>query len=200
MSTAAAAAASPGGSPLTRLDMGLRAPPAPPQDGNVGGSHLSVWGVTPVHGLPRARVPQDKGEAMRRTESSQPIPGEEACQRADEVRSQRLEQTQTRRGACIEMPVHLDGPGRVDATHIHRPGMAVDTPLVLGLCGVESPEGLVLSACCWPSKADRIRSAQEEALMSINMLQRTGGPRGLAALRLRQRLVGGLPLPLKPGR
>jgi hypothetical protein len=60
--------------------------------------------------------------------------------------------------------------------------MEVDTTIVLVLFGIESYEGLLLSVCCWPSKAYRIRYAEEEALMSIKRLQATAHSLRLAVL------------------
>jgi hypothetical protein len=160
----------------------LREHPAPQQDGTLVGITLTVFGFTPVRGFHIESVPQDKGDTVHRTEISQPIRGEEAFHRDDDVHSIRFDQTQKLLGTGFEIPVHLDGPSLVNDTHVHRPGMEVDTTIVLVLFGIESYEGLLLSVCCWPSKAYRIRYAEEEALMSIKRLQATAHSLRLAVL------------------
>lgn len=69
----------PGRPHLRGRDRGFREHAPAQEGGPVLGIDRVVCGLPPVHGLHRQGMTQDKGNTLLGTESSEPIPGDEAC-------------------------------------------------------------------------------------------------------------------------
>ena len=72
---------------LRRIDVGHQQHAPAQQHGNLVGVTLVVLGRAPMNRLHIESLPQDKGNALLRTEVRQPVPGEDTLHRHDQLRA-----------------------------------------------------------------------------------------------------------------
>ena len=89
---------------------------------------------------------EDEGKARLGTQVSEPIPGEETCNRDDEGTTRRRNGREQRLRAGLHVLVPHALAVLVEETAVHGAGMQGDAAVRLVLCGGESPE---VSSSAW---------------------------------------------------
>ena len=100
--------------------------------------NLVVLGLPAVNRFHGQGVPQHEGDALGRAQVGQPVPGEHALGRDDEigaVRRDRLEECGRGGG---DVPVHEHLAGGVEDAEIHRLHVQIEPAVILVLVVVES--------------------------------------------------------------
>jgi hypothetical protein len=101
------------------------------QGGHLVGIACVVFGLTAMEGLHGERMPQDEGHAFVSAESSEPIPGEDACNGHDQPLAIRGNGLEERFRSGLHVAVQQEFPLVAQDTDRHRAGMQVDTTVKL---------------------------------------------------------------------
>jgi hypothetical protein len=88
----------------------------------------------------RERVPEDKRHPVLGTQVSQPVPGEETCNRAHHLVTIGGYGLEQRLRVGRQRAMHHNVTILVHEANVHAPGMPVDAAITLVWLGVESPE------------------------------------------------------------
>ena len=97
-----------GGTPLSRIDIGLREHAAADQHSNLVGVDLIVVGLAPMNGFHVQGVAQDEGNPLLRAKVREPVPGEEAFDADHKILSLGDNRLEKRLGCCPHIPVEND--------------------------------------------------------------------------------------------
>lgn len=109
----------PVGPHLPGIDISNRKHPAPDQPDDLLGIDFIVLGFSSVDGFHVESVPQDKGDALIRTEIGQPIPEEDTFDRNDNILSIGLDRLQENLRVSWEIFVGQNIPLLIDDAEIH---------------------------------------------------------------------------------
>ena len=96
--------------------------------------------LPPLDGLHVEGMPEHAGNPLLSTESSEPGPGEETCDRHHEAVTRGCNGLEKRVRSRLHVAVHQDFPGMVHDTDVHAPGMEVDPAVKWVWLGGEAPE------------------------------------------------------------
>jgi len=91
-----------------------------------------------VDGLHRERVAQDERQAFGGADVRDPIPGEHALGRDDEIVAVRGDRREERFGSRLHVPVHEHLAGGIEDADVHGPHVEIDSAIVTVLAVVKS--------------------------------------------------------------
>jgi hypothetical protein len=128
-----------GGAHLGGVDRGLGEHPAAPQHGDFVGVDLVVFGFAAMDGLHVQGMTKDKRDTVVSTEVSQPVPGQQACGREDDLIAGGSDGLAQRLRGGWHVPVPPRFPGLVEDAQGHGAGVEIDPTIKRVLLGVESP-------------------------------------------------------------
>ena len=97
-----------------------------------------VLGLAAVDGFHVQRVAEHEGDPLAGAEIGEPVPGEDAFHRDDQVLTVGLDGPQEDPRIAANVLVKEDLPSLVENAQIHGSGVQVDAAVVLVLPGVES--------------------------------------------------------------
>jgi hypothetical protein len=112
-----------GGTPLSRIDRGLREHAAAEQHGNLVGVDPIVLGLAPMNGFHVKGMAQDEGNTRLGAKVGEPVPGEDAFDADHEILSIGRNRLEKRLGCCPHIPVEQDLSLLVQDTEVHGAGV-----------------------------------------------------------------------------
>lgn len=169
------------------IDIGHRKHPAAKQHGDLLGIDAVVFGFAAVDGPHVEGVTEDEMNAFVTTQVSQPVPGEHALDRDNEVIPIRFDCPQERRRSCFGIAMEQDFAVMAENAQVDGAGMQIDAAVVGVRLGVESHLRSPPSYVMWRhtrhstmdgSLACQARKSREEASISINAFNSDAGKAG----------------------
>jgi hypothetical protein len=127
-----------GGAHLGWIDIGLREHTAAEQHSDFMGVDLVVFGLAAMDSLHIEGMPEDKRDAMFRTEVCQPVPGKHAFGRQDDLLAVGSDGFEQRLWGGCHVTVQQRFPGLVEDAQVHGAGVEIDPTVKRVLLGVES--------------------------------------------------------------
>ena len=128
----------PGRSHLRRVDVRLGKHSSPHEGRDLVGVDAVVLGLAAVDGLHVERVAEDEGDALLGAEVGQPVPGEGALDRDDEVLAEGGDCGEEGLWLRADVSVQEHLALLVDNADVHRLRVQIDPAVVLVRIGVES--------------------------------------------------------------
>jgi hypothetical protein len=118
-------------------DVGLRQS-APQQAGNLERVELVVLGLPAVNRFHRQRVPEHEGDLLGGTHIGEPVPGEHAFGRDDQILSVWPDDLEESSGGGLDVPMYQYLPRRVEDADVLGLHVEIDAAIVTMLTVVES--------------------------------------------------------------
>jgi hypothetical protein len=127
-----------GGAHLGRVDIGLREHPAAPQDSNLMGVDLIVFGFATVDGFHIQGMAQHKRDPVIGAEVGEPVPGKHTFGSHDDLLAVGRNGLEQGFGGGLHIAVQECCPGLIEDTDVHGAGVQIDPAVKRVLFGVES--------------------------------------------------------------
>jgi hypothetical protein len=118
-------------------------------------SIVSLLAVPAAIGLHRAGMAEDEGKGLLGTQVREPRPGEDPCDRDDEVVTIGRNRRETRLRAGLHVLVQHDLAVLVEDADVHGAGLPIEATVCLVLWGVKAP---AVSSCFASGFSRRQRS------------------------------------------